>query len=89
MSALAEKIRGAEDILNYRFTETRILQEALSLPGVYSGFYSPVPDGNKNLALVGDAVIKTVLVIDGYKARKSKGKYIGKLRLSCTCKASC
>lgn len=33
-----------------------------------------MPDGNKRLALVGDTVIKMVLVIVGYESGKAKGR---------------
>ena len=56
-------------VIGYSFTDLSILDEALLLPGPLSK-----PDGNKRLALVGDKVMGALLVVDGYKSGRTKGK---------------
>lgn len=66
---LAARTLEVEKILGYKFTDTLLIQEALQLAG-----FRPNSDGNKNLALVGDAVLRLVLVMDGYDRGQRRGK---------------
>ena len=61
------------DVIGYSFADQSILREALRLPGPMVN-----PDGNKRLALVGDAMAKMVLVTAGYKTgltRRNEGNW--------------
>lgn len=64
-----EELQDAEDIINYMFAEPSLLHEALQASGCES------PDGNKRLALVGDAVLKLVLVAEGHDRDEPRGMY--------------
>lgn len=67
-------IQGVEEIINYQFINPKLICEALLAAGSYlPGIVRISKDGNKNLALVGDAVLQLVLVSDGY----NKGLYKG------------
>lgn len=63
------RIQAVEGIIGYRFVDETLLREALQAAG-----YSYPIDGNKNLALVGDAALRLVLVSDGYKRHVFKGR---------------
>jgi ribonuclease III len=61
--------------LNYKFHDQKLLQEALIAAG--AGAVSPVnarKHGNKGLALIGDAILRLVLVDDGVLTGKSTGE---------------
>lgn len=66
-----DHIRSVEKILGYEFDDPSRLEEALRLAG--SG--TRLPDGNKPMALIGDSVIKMILVTKGYEKGDSPGKY--------------
>ncbi|RJE22523.1 RNAse III [Aspergillus sclerotialis] len=63
-----EELQDAEDIINYMFAEPSLLHEALQASGCES------PDGNKRLALVGDAVLKLALVAEGHDRDESRAR---------------
>lgn len=63
-----EKLVNAENIISYRFTDRLQLRQALQLAD------STHLDGNKYLALVGDTVIKMVLVKEGLRRHATRGK---------------
>ncbi|KAL1965858.1 hypothetical protein VTN77DRAFT_4991 [Rasamsonia byssochlamydoides] len=63
-----DRIRAVEEIISYKFTDPSVLHEALQAAGFI------LPDGNKNLALVGDAALKLILVLDGHGRGASRGK---------------
>ncbi|ODM19420.1 hypothetical protein SI65_04404 [Aspergillus cristatus] len=66
-SIVTRNIQGVERIINYQFTNPKIICEALLAAGRYlPGIVRCSKDGNKNLAMVGDAVLQLVLVSDGY-----------------------
>lgn len=60
--------RAVEGIIGYRFSDRLILWEALQAAGspVTSAGTRRFPDGNKRLAVLGDAVLKLVLVAEWY-----------------------
>lgn len=67
-----------ETTLNYRFRDRKLLQEALIAAG--AGLRSRAnarKHGNKGLALIGDAILRLVLVDDGILTGKSTGKLAG------------
>ncbi|KAL1967213.1 hypothetical protein VTN77DRAFT_3504 [Rasamsonia byssochlamydoides] len=72
------RIQAVEEIIGYQFNDPAILREALQAAGFYSVTMPSRIDGNKNLALLGDAALKLVLVSDGYKQGAFKG-IIGKV----------
>jgi hypothetical protein len=63
-----EKILNSEEILGYRFNDRVRLRQALQLAD------SVHRDGNKHLALLGDAVIKLILVKEGLVHHATRGK---------------
>ncbi|KAJ5779748.1 hypothetical protein N7457_007468 [Penicillium paradoxum] len=62
-----DRVQILEDKIGYHFTSRDLLREALQSSNGVNG------DANKNLALIGDAVIDTVLVIHGYGKKQPKG----------------
>lgn len=62
------KLAKAEEIISYRFTNRLALRRALQLAD------SIHQDGNKNLALLGDTVIKLILVKEGLHRHATRGK---------------
>lgn len=76
--ALSEKgirIHAVETLIRYCFHDPALLWEALHGPTVIIDVAgAPVPrDGNKRLAIVGDAAIRLVLAETWYPGRTSKG----------------
>ena len=77
--ALSEKgirIHAVETLVRYRFHNPALLWEALQGPSVLiDSAGKPVPpDGNKRLAIVGDAAIRLALAENWYPGKTSKGK---------------
>lgn len=70
------RLQDAQRILGYTFNNTEYLQEALLAAG--AGMLQLrgrlVTDGNKRLALVGDAVLKVLLLQDWFGTEQSKGR---------------
>ncbi|KAL4899911.1 hypothetical protein BDW74DRAFT_162681 [Aspergillus multicolor] len=62
------KIANAETIISYQFTDRLQARHALQLAD------SAHPDGNKHLALLGDAVIKLVLIQEGLRRQATRGQ---------------
>ena len=77
--ALSEKdirIHAVETLIWYRFHDPALLWEALQGPTIMidiAGERVP-PDGNKRLAIVGDAAIQLVLAETWYPGETSKGR---------------
>ena len=77
--ALSEKsirIHAVETLVRYRFHNPALLWEALQGPSIMidiAGERVP-PDGNKQLAIVGDAVMQLVLAETWYPGKTNKGK---------------
>ena len=69
------KIQGVENAINYQFNDHALVWEALQAAG--SGVTSingrPLTDGNKRLALLGDAIMNVALVEDWYEGLAPKG----------------
>lgn len=62
------KLAKAEEIIAYRFTDRLELRRALQLAD------SIHPNGNKDLALLGDTIIKLILVKEGLCRHATRGK---------------
>jgi ribonuclease-3 len=62
------KLAKAEKIISYQFTNPLELRRALQLAD------SIHQDGNKDLALLGDTVIKLILVKEGLRRHATRGK---------------
>jgi len=58
----------------YTFESEELLWEALQAPG--SNTQSLYPDGNRRLAMVGDAVLKLVLLEDMLPTNATRGMYL-------------
>ncbi|KAK4069761.1 uncharacterized protein Triagg1_6891 [Trichoderma aggressivum f. europaeum] len=56
-----------QDILQYQFRDSKLLEEALRAPGTDPGTtrQNPRAHGNKGLAMIGDAVLRLAVVDDG------------------------
>lgn len=72
---MLSKVGGIEAIIGYTFDDPLKLWEALQAAG--SGICSAgdrrFADGNKRLAVVGDAILRLVLVEDWYKSLSVRG----------------
>lgn len=62
----AERIRAVEVILNYEFHDKSLLVKALEAAGA-----TMASQGNKRLALIGDAALRLVLYEFGYEDQAS------------------
>ncbi|KAI2889728.1 hypothetical protein CBS63078_6702 [Aspergillus niger] len=71
-SALAERAQALQNLIGYIFNDPKRAMEALVAAGVYMPGLINRTDGHKQLALVGDAVLRMVLALDGYEARKGR-----------------
>ncbi len=73
---MAAKIQGVEDTILYYFNNSDILWEALQAAG--SGVTSvggrPLMDGNRRLAILGDAVLNVALIKEWYAGMEPKGE---------------
>ena len=69
LSEKALRIHAVETLVQYRFHNRELLWEALQGPPTFV-----IPDGNKRLAIVGNAAIRLVLAEDWYPGKTSKGK---------------
>ncbi|CAG7955723.1 unnamed protein product [Penicillium salamii] len=65
-----ERIRAVEDIIDYEFVDNTLLEDALEAAGV-----TMASEGNKRLALIGDAALRLVL----YQASYMLGYSIGQI----------
>ncbi len=74
---LEADIHPVEMIIDHNFSDKTWLSEALQLQAAGSGLTRAgdraVRDGNKRLALVGDTLLKLILVLDGYNEGASRG----------------
>ena len=71
LSEKALRIHAVETLVQYRFHNRELLWEALQGPPTFV-----VPDGNKRLAIVGDAAIRLALAKNWYPGKTSKGKIL-------------
>ena len=73
--------RGVETIIGYNFSDPLILWEALQAAGsgVTSAGIRRFPDGNKRLAVLGDTILKLVLVGHWYDSAGVRG-IVGMIR---------
>lgn len=74
-ATMNDKLRGAEAVTGHTFSNPLILWEALQAAGsnVHHIGNRLTPDGNKRLAMLGDAVLKLALVTVWYNGEESKG----------------
>lgn len=61
-----ERIRAVEDIINYEFRDKSLLIKALEAAGA-----TMASQGNKRLALIGDAALRLVLYECSYEGEAS------------------
>lgn len=82
---MANRFREAktelEIILGHNFVNEDILREALWAAGPGSVGHRLFPEGNKRLALVGDAALKIALVHHSYTKGRSRGMSDGYISL--------
>ena len=71
-----EMIDGVQNIIAYTFRDASILWEALQAPGAvpYGTQGRNFSNGNKRLALLGDAILKTVLLERWYATSDTIGE---------------
>ncbi|KAI0460238.1 ribonuclease III domain-containing protein [Xylaria acuta] len=72
----ASKLHIAQQVLNYKFQDEDLLWEALQATGsdVAALNGRKLTQGNKGLAVVGDAVAALVIKLDGYTTNRSVGE---------------
>lgn len=72
------KIEGAQNAIGYHFKVSQLLWEALSAPGTIWDLDRPGPavDTQRRLALLGDAVIKLILIEDWYPKGDPRGIFM-------------
>ena len=77
MVDMSGMVRGVQSIIGYGFNDRLILWEALQAAGsgVSSAGTRRFPDGNKRLAIVGDTVLKLVLVSEWYESADTRGMF--------------
>ena len=70
-----EKLKKCQDIIQYRFSDPNLLWEALQARGSNVQYLNgrSLKEGNQQLALIGDAVLKLVLVNDAYDRKELRG----------------
>lgn len=73
--APAERAQTLQSLIGYIFNDPNRAMEALVAAGVHMPGLINRTDGHKQLALVGDAVLRMILALDGYEARKGRGRY--------------
>ncbi|KAK6357787.1 hypothetical protein TWF718_002093 [Orbilia javanica] len=74
----ADRVNQAsiQNIIGYNFKNIHLLEEALEAAGRAADHDAEGSvDGNKRLALVGDAVLRLILVDEWYSSKGSRGKY--------------
>lgn len=62
-----ENLVNAEETIAHRFTQWRLLRQALNLSNGFS-------QEHKNLAQLGDSIIDTILINEGYRRNMDRGK---------------
>ena len=69
--------RGVERIIGYSFSDPLILLEALQAAGstVRSAGTRHFPDGNKRMAVLGDTILKLILVCEWYDSADVRGMW--------------
>lgn len=72
---MSSMTRGVETIIGYNFNDTMILWEALQAAGSTVRFVGTrrFDDGNKRLAVLGDTILKLVLVTKWYDSADARG----------------
>lgn len=73
MPSFPDRVQTAQLTIGYTFDDPTIGMGALVTPGVALPGLPTRMDGHKELALVGDAVLKLSLTLDGYVAKRSRG----------------
>jgi ribonuclease-3 len=74
---MGDAIVGVQNIIGYIFTDPSILWEALQAPGsgvLMSGNRVLSSEGNKRMALVGDAWLKMAIITEWLAENLPKGK---------------
>lgn len=73
---MLKSITKVEDILGYTFTDRNCLWEALQAPGsgILVAGTRQIYDGNKRLALKGDAAIKNIIIEDWFSTDLPRGE---------------
>ncbi|OBT76529.1 hypothetical protein VF21_05435 [Pseudogymnoascus sp. 05NY08] len=70
-------VTAAEDVIDYSFIDKELLWEALQAAGSNMAFR--YPEGNKRLAMIGDAVLKLVVLEDLRAVDSQRGDMQGTL----------
>lgn len=72
---MATKVEAVEAIIGYHFEDPPILWEALQAAGsgVQSAGTRRFAEGNKRLAVLGDAILGVALMDDWYATNESRG----------------
>ena len=74
--SMINAITSVEAVLGYTFTDRNCVWEALQAPGsgVSVAGNRQIPEGNKRLALKGDAAIRNVIIEDWFSTHRPRGR---------------
>ena len=72
---LPQVVDPMQDLIDYTFEDPEVLVEAFVTFRVKLQNRGWLPEGNKRIAMIGDAVLRLVLVNDFYLGMASRGKH--------------
>ncbi|GKZ25749.1 hypothetical protein AbraIFM66951_002404 [Aspergillus brasiliensis] len=72
LPVITDRVESLQHIIGYTFNDPRHAMEALVAPGNYIPGFINRMSGNKDLAQLGESVLKMTLILDGYEAGKSR-----------------
>ncbi|GKZ38559.1 hypothetical protein AbraIFM66950_010841 [Aspergillus brasiliensis] len=84
LPVITDRVESLQHIIGYTFNDPKHAMEALVAPGNYIPGFINRMSGNKDLAQLGESVLKMTLILDGYEAGKSRGNS-ELLRITTTC----
>lgn len=82
----SNKLSKCQEIIKYNYNDENLLWEALQQPGALGGMF--LPEGNKTMAHLGDAVVLLYIRREAWKRGILKSKHRPPLPLSVVCTAS-
>ncbi|OJJ68385.1 hypothetical protein ASPBRDRAFT_198822 [Aspergillus brasiliensis CBS 101740] len=72
LPVITDRVESLQHIIGYTFNDPKHAMEALVAPGNYIPGFINRMSGNKDLAQLGESVLKMTLILDGYEAGKSR-----------------
>ena len=73
----ATRLQNVQTLITYQFNDGDILWEALHVPGAFAfdAGSRNLSNGNKRLALLGDAILKAAITIEWYGTCDTRGRF--------------